>query len=119
MESHINTFDLENRYSQNYNGIRSHHSFIPKDGPLETSFCRYILHNKSFQYDDIDVFKPGMYATSASDNKWYISNILQVSKEFGDVFVDFMKTEGKRFTWPSKKDHCWVPTVNVICIITK
>ena len=53
----------------------------------------------------------------ADDNKWYIGNILEVSKEFGDVFLYFMKTR-KSFTWPSKKDQCWVPTVNVICIIT-
>ena len=40
VESHINSFDLENRYSQKCNGIRSH-SFIPKDGALEIrSFCR-------------------------------------------------------------------------------
>ena len=56
------------------------------------------LDNKSFQYDDIDVFKSGMYAMYAYDNKWYIGNILKVSKEFGDVLVDFMKTEAKRFT---------------------
>ena len=29
-----------------------------------------------------------------------------------------MKTQGKSFTWPSKKDQCWVPPANVICIIT-
>ena len=33
-----------------------------------------------------------MYAACVYDNKWYIGNILEVSKEFGDVFVDFMKT---------------------------
>ena len=59
-----------------------------------------------------------MYAVCVYDNKWYIGNIVEVSKEFGDVLVDFMKTEGKSFRWPSKKDQCWVPTVNVICIIT-
>ena len=59
-----------------------------------------------------------MYAAYAYDKKWYIGNILQVAKEFGDVLVDFMKTEGKSFTWPSKKDQYWVPTVNVICITT-
>ena len=48
------------------------------------------------------------------DTKWYIGNILEVSKEFGYIFVDFMKIEGKSFTWPSKKDQCWVPTVRVI-----
>ena len=123
VESHINAFDLENRYSQKYNGIRSHHSFIPKDGTLEmrrVSADKYYteinLDNKSFQYDDIDVFKHGMYAACAYDNKWYIGNILQVSKKFGDIFVDLMKTEAKSFTWPSKKDQGWVPTVNVICI---
>ena len=64
------------------------------------------------------MFKPGMYAVCVYDNKWHIGNILEVSKEFGDVFVDFMKKEGKSFTWPSKKYQCCVPTVNVICIIT-
>ena len=126
VESHINTFDIENRYSQKYNGIQSHHiSFIPKDGALEIHrvfadeyYAEVNLDNLSFQYDDIDVFKPGIYAACAYDSKWYISNILDVSKEFGDVFVDFMKTERKSFTWPSKKDQCWVPTINVICIIT-
>ena len=54
----------------------------------------------------------------ADDNKWYIGNILEVSKEFGDVFVYFMKTEGKVSHGHQKKDQWWVPTVNVICIIT-
>ena len=30
-----------------------------------------------------------------------------------------MKTKGRSFTWPSKKDQWWVPTVSIICIITK
>ena len=102
MESHINTFDLENSYSQKYNGIRSHHSFIPKDGVLEMhrvsadEYCTGInLDNKSLQYDNIDVFKLGMYAACVYDNKWYIGNILEVLKGFGDVFVDFMKIKEK------------------------
>ena len=48
---------------------------------------------------------------------WYIGNITDVSNEFGDVFVDFMKTKGKSFTWPSKKDQCCISTFNVISII--
>ena len=125
VERHIDTSDLENRYSQKYNGIRSHHSFIPKDGALEMrrvssdDYYREINFDKqqSLEYDDIDVFKPGMYAACVYDNNWHIGNILEVSKEFGDVFVDFMKTDGKSFTWPSKKDQYCVRTVNVICII--
>ena len=57
-------------------------------------------NQQSLQYDDIDVFKPGIYTACIYDSKWYIGNILEVSKEFGDVFVDFMKAEGKCFTWP-------------------
>ena len=90
----------------------SHHSFIPKDGALEMRrisadeyYPEINIDNKSFQYDNIDLFKPGMYAACVYDNKQYIGNILEVSKEFGDVFVDFMKTKGKSFTWPSKKDQ--------------
>ena len=87
VESHINTFDLENRYSKKYTAIPSHYSLIPKDGALEMHrvsadeyYTEIHLDNKSFQYDDIDVFKPGMYAVCAYDNKWYIGNILEVSK---------------------------------------
>ena len=126
VERHTNTFDSENRYSQKYNGIRSHHSLTPKDGALE--MCRVssddyyteinLANQHSLQFDDIDVFKPGMYAPCIYDNKWYIGNILEVPKELGHVFVDFMKTERKCFPWPLKKDQCWVPIVNVICIIT-
>ena len=95
VERLIDTFDLENGYYQKYSGIRSDHS-LPKDGALRrvSSDDYYIEINledqQSLQYDDIDVFKPGMYAISVYDNKWYIGNILEVSKEFGDVFVDFM-----------------------------
>ena len=35
VERLIDTIDLENRYYQKYNGIRSHHSFLPNDGALE------------------------------------------------------------------------------------
>ena len=87
VESHINTFDLENRYSKTYTAIPSHYSLIPKDGATEMHrvsadeyYTEIHLDNKSFQYDDIDVFKPGMYAVCAYDNKWYIGNILEVSK---------------------------------------
>ena len=55
VESHINTFDLENRYSQKYNGIQSHHSFIPKDGAFEMRrvsadeyYTEIKVDNKSF-----------------------------------------------------------------------
>ena len=70
-------------------------------------------NQQSLQYDT-DVFKSVIYAACVYDTKWYIGNILEVSKEFGYIFVDFMKIEGKSFTWPSKKDQCWVPTVRVI-----
>ena len=79
---------------------------------------------QSLQYDDIDVFKPGMYASCVYDNKWYIGNILEVSKEFGDVFVDFIKTERKCFTRPSKKRpmlgancQCNLHYYNMSCIL--
>ena len=85
VESHINTFDLENRYFKKYTAIQSHHSFIPKDGALEMHrvsadeyYTEINLDNKSFQYDDIDAFKPGMYAVCAYDKKWYIGNTLEV-----------------------------------------
>ena len=72
MESHINTFNLENRYSQKYNSVRSHHSSMPKDGALEICrvsadeyYTKINCDNKSFQYDDVDVFKPGMDAVCA------------------------------------------------------
>ena len=104
VERHFDTFDLEKRYSQKYNGIQFHHSFIPKDGALkmhrvssDDDYTEIILENQqNLQCDDIDVFKPGMYAAHVYDNKWYIGNILEVSKEFRDAFVHFMKT-GKKF----------------------
>ena len=70
-------------------------------------------NQQSLQYDIVE-FKPVIYAACVCDNKWYIGNILEVSKEFGYVFVDFMKIEGNNFRWPSKKDQCWIPTVRVI-----
>ena len=59
-------------------------------------------NQQSFQYDDINVFKSGMYVACIYDDKWYIGNTLEVSKGFADVFVDFTKAEEKSFTWPSK-----------------
>ena len=46
VERHINTFDLENRYSQKYNAIQSHHSFVPKDGALEMQCLKMIITQK-------------------------------------------------------------------------
>ena len=64
-------------------------------------------NQQSLQYDIVE-FKPVIYAACVCDNKWYIGNILEVWKEFGYAFVDFMKIEGKSFRWPSKKDQCWI-----------
>ena len=53
--------------------------FIPKDGELEIQrvssddyYTEINLENQqSLQYDDIDVFKPGMYVACVYDNMIY------------------------------------------------
>ena len=79
VERHIDTFDSEIRHSQKYNRIWPHHSFIPKNGALEMHrvssddcYTEINLENQqSLQYDDIDVFKPGMYVACVYDNMIY------------------------------------------------
>ena len=35
-------------------------------------------NQQSLQYNDIDVFKPGMYAACSFDNKWYIGRVKRI-----------------------------------------
>ena len=66
------------------------------------------------------VYQPGKYIACVYDNLWYIGNIAQRNDEENDVFVNFMKQDKRNtFSWPSdnKKDECWVPLSDMLCVV--
>ena len=46
---------------------------------------------------------PGQYVAAVYDNYWYLGNVVEVSTEQEDIFLDFMKRKGPAtsFSWPT------------------
>jgi hypothetical protein len=59
------------------------------------------------------------FVVCSYDEKYWIGLIDLVDKEHEDVRVKFMHPSypARSFSWPKKDDVCFVPIVNVACII--
>lgn len=46
--------------------------------------------------------------------------MVEVSTEKEDIFLDFMKPKGpaRSFSWPRRKDQCWVPKDHILTQVT-
>ena len=53
------------------------------------------------------------------DSEWYTGCISEKSLEFEDVKVNFMKRLAgtNSFSFPSRKDECWIPWDQVLCLL--
>ena len=108
-------------------GTRSHHCFIPQ-GDNTTIHMKRISADKNFtkykfsKFVDVsnyDVYQPGKYVTCVYDNSWYIGLVLEHSEENQDCNVKFMTRNDLNLRWivDSTISQCWVPYVNIICVI--
>ena len=122
ISNHIEKYKLEERYegSNKVEGSRSHHSYIPISENLKmrristdntftvTNYSKDVLQNIT-----INTYKPGMYVACLYDQDWYIGNVLEVSFEFNDIYIKFMKKHENQFSWPKSDDTCWVPIEHI------
>ena len=112
IEDHCKQFQLDERYLQtkSVSGTRSHHSYIP-----QSQFKLQMQRISSEQSTStlVDVI-PGSYVVCIYDSQWFIGNIVEVSDTNQDVYVKFMKQNGKSFLWPKHDDYCWVPLFHIL-----
>jgi hypothetical protein len=122
---------LETRFStvSTLPGTRSFHQFVPLSETVmatkrvsedESYALEYnlVLGKKNtikFQSDP----KVSDFVVCSYDEKYWIGLIDLVDKEHEDVRVKFMHPSypARSFSWPKKDDVCFVPIVNVACII--
>jgi len=127
----LNRAKLSARFelSKTIPGTRSHHSFIPVNS-CELRISRISGENNSTIVRANDMapeetatdfhgqqnLQPGQYVAAVYDNSWYLGNVVEVSTEQEDIFLDFMKPKGPAisFSWPRRKDQCWVPRDHIL-----
>ena len=59
------------------------------------------------------------HVTCYYDSNWWVGLVQNVNCDEKDVETIFLHPPGpsNNFTWPKRKDVCWVPYMNVICKI--
>ena len=63
---------------------------------------------------NITDFMPGMHVACIYDDDWLTGNVIEISEQYNEIHVKFMKKKGKSFLWPTKDDPCWVPLFNFL-----
>ena len=57
---------------------------------------------------------PGMYVSCIYDDDWFVGNVIEISEQYNEIHVKFMKKNGKCFLWPTQDDPRWVPLFNCL-----
>ena len=122
---HVKEHKLDERYvKDSVKGSRIHHSFIPRNSELEMRIISADLtHSRkvplySTNIKNFSDFNPGMYVACIYDRDWYIGIVSEVSREHDEIYVKFMKREGRGLTWPKRDDKCWIPVFNWLGLVT-
>ena len=120
--------ELKDRFSRGRTipGTRSYHFFSPSS-EHEISYKRTAEDNNfkgCFSITgekEISQYLPKKndYVACLYDGKWWVSLVIDVSKEEEDCRVNFMHPPGpkKNFRWPVREDICWVSFGDIICNI--
>ena len=66
-----------------------------------------------------DKISANEYVACNYDSNWWAGVVNNVNCDEKDVEINFLHPPGPSngFTWPKRKDACWVPYMNVICKI--
>jgi hypothetical protein len=53
------------------------------------------------------------------DDFYWLGMVSEVDKENDDFMVKFMHPHypSRSYYWPNRDDNCWVPRMNVICLV--
>ncbi|KAG1653475.1 hypothetical protein GQR58_025548 [Nymphon striatum] len=129
--AHVNLFQLETGYSmaKTVPGTRSHHCFIPQEDNLtihmkriwiDQHFTKYRF-NKVVDVTNFEVYQPGKYVACVYDGSRHIGLVLDRFEENQDCNVKFMTRNDLNLRWivDSNISQCWIPYVNVICVINR
>ena len=92
---------------------------MPVDGPMEMSLIStdhlHTAIEPSFEFDiDVAHIHPGLYVARIYNSDWYIGIVAEVKAELNEFKVDFVRRDSKTFSWPHRKDSCWVPVFNCL-----
>ena len=89
---------------------------VMDDKDLAGSFTFRKVANPKVSFDKISANE---YVACYYDSNWWVGLVQNVNCDEKDVETIFLHPPGpsNNFTWPKRKDVCWVPYMNVICKI--
>jgi hypothetical protein len=121
---------LEKRYSSasNLPGTRSFHQFVPLSESSESVMAAKRVSEDELYALEFNLVlgktnlvdpKVSDFVVCSYDEKYWIGLVDVMDKEHDDVKVKFMHPSypARSFSWSKKDDTCFVPIVNVACII--
>lgn len=79
---------------------------------------KHATPQSSIQENEHSNILPGQFVACVYERKWYVGNITERSNENQDCLVSFMKRNDDIFSWPNRKDCCWIPFSDVLCVIS-
>ena len=109
-------------------GTRSSHHFVPiscnkiahKLTSEGSEFLQFDFNKSLTEEIDIKKIKCFSYVSCIYDTFWWVGIVTEVNVHEGDLKIEFLHPHGSRktFSWPSVACKCFVPTSNILCVIT-
>ena len=89
---------------------------VMDDKDLAGSFTFRKVANPKVSFDKISANE---YVACYYDSTWWVGLVQNVNCDEKDVEIIFLHLPGpsNSFTWPKRKDVCWISYMNVICKI--
>ena len=86
----------------------------------DSEFLQFDFDKSLTEEIDIKKFKCFLYVRCIYDTFCWVGIVTEVIVHEDDLKIDFRHphTPRKTFSWPSVADKCFVPTSNILCIIT-
>ena len=105
VQNHITKCSLEERYSSAdcFQGSRIHHCFIPIANGFEVKIvsadkgASNVSISKIQEPSNITGFMPRMYVACIYDDDWCVGNVIEISEQYNEMHVKFMKKNGNCF----------------------
>ena len=101
---------MEEKYSSadSFQSSRIHHHFITKDHGFEMGIisadngASNVSISKIQAPSNITDFMPGMYVACIYDDDWFVGNVIEISEQYNEIHVKFMKKMENAFCGPLK-----------------
>ncbi|XP_065684929.1 uncharacterized protein LOC136097009 [Hydra vulgaris] len=110
-------------------GTRSFHQFIPSSHSIikikrvsdddHFSLTFDFLKKQKYEIIKIDNVLMSQYLFCKYGDFYWLGMVYEVDKENDDFMVKFMHPHypSRSYHWPNQDDNCWVPRMNVICLV--